>query len=68
VSERLADESNAVGLCARCCHVRLIRSDRGAIFYSCQQSETDARFSKYPRLPVLSCSGYEEKESERARS
>jgi hypothetical protein len=42
-----------------------MRSDRGSIFYFCKRSETDARFPKYPTLPVLSCAGYEEKESAR---
>jgi len=60
------DERSAVGLCARCRHVRRIRSDRGAIFYFCILSEIDPRFPKYPRLPVLSCSGYEEKEASAA--
>jgi len=48
------------GLCSSCLHVRLIRSDRGATFYLCQLSATDPRFPKYPRLPVLTCSGFEE--------
>lgn len=47
------------GLCADCVHARQIRSDRGSIFVQCQLSFTDARFPKYPRLPVLICSGYE---------
>jgi hypothetical protein len=50
----------AAGLCASCVHVRLIRSDRGATFYLCELSATDPRFPKYPTLPVLKCSGYEE--------
>jgi hypothetical protein len=39
--------------------VRMIRSDRGAVFYLCTLLAVDPRFVKYPRLPVLSCSGYE---------
>jgi hypothetical protein len=54
--------SAAAGLCASCKHVRRIRSDRGSVFYLCRLSESDSRFPKYPRLPVLSCSGYEEDE------
>jgi hypothetical protein len=38
--------------------VRTIDSARGSRFYLCRLAETDARFSKYPRLPVLSCPGY----------
>lgn len=47
-----------VGLCATCAHVRVIESRRGSRFYLCQLSEVDARFPKYPRLPVLQCIGY----------
>jgi hypothetical protein len=46
------------GLCASCQHVRLIRSDRGSVFYQCTLSASDPRFPKYPRLPVLRCEGY----------
>jgi len=44
-------------LCAACVHCRVIRTRR-SIFYMCQRSFTDARFPKYPRLPVLECIGY----------
>jgi len=46
------------GLCADCCFMRRIESDRGSIFYLCELSATDVRFPKYPRLPVLRCAGY----------
>jgi hypothetical protein len=46
------------GLCGDCAHARRIESDRGAVFFLCELSATDPRFPKYPRLPVLSCSGY----------
>jgi hypothetical protein len=48
-----------IGLCASCRHARLVQSSHGSTFYLCQQSEVDARFAKYPRLPVLKCAGYE---------
>jgi hypothetical protein len=48
-----------VGLCATCRHVRRVVSDRGSTFYMCRRSATDAAFPKYPRLPVMQCSGYE---------
>ena len=51
------------GLCADCTHARRIESDRGSVFYMCQLALTDSRFKKYPRLPVLSCAGYESKSS-----
>jgi len=50
----------SVGLCAACSHAKIIRSDRASLFYLCKVSADDPRFPKYPRLPVLSCAGYEE--------
>lgn len=47
------------GLCATCEHVRRVTSDRGSVFYLCQLSKVDPNFPKYPRLPVLACSGYQ---------
>jgi hypothetical protein len=47
------------GLCEDCIHARRIESDRGSVFLLCQLALTDSRFKKYPRLPVLSCDGYE---------
>jgi hypothetical protein len=37
----------------------MITSDKGSRFYMCLLSATDPRFPKYPRLPVLRCSGYQ---------
>ena len=47
------------GLCGRCAHVRKITSQRGSTFWLCGMSEHDARFSKYPPLPTISCPGFE---------
>ena len=47
------------GLCARCAHARRITSAKGATFVLCGRSTTDARFPKYPPLPVVRCAGYE---------
>jgi hypothetical protein len=33
----------------------------------CERAKVDARFAKYPRLPVLECPGYERREGEPAR-
>ena len=49
-----------VGLCTECLHARRVVSAKGSIFWLCAKSETDPRFPKYPRLPVLRCEGYEE--------
>ncbi len=56
-SERLR-----VGLCADCRYMKKIESARGSTFYLCQRSATDPTFPKYPRLPVLQCCGYEQKD------
>lgn len=53
-----------VGLCATCTHMQKIASDRGSTFYRCGLSDTDPRFPKYPRLPVLRCSGYRPAQTE----
>ena len=58
-AEAKRKDDSSIGLCASCRHMREIRSDRGSVFYMCQRSFTDARFPKYPRLPVVRCVGYE---------
>lgn len=50
------------GLCEDCVHSRVVESAKGSRFYLCRLSETDSRFTKYPPLPVLLCSGYEPQE------
>jgi len=47
------------GLCDRCRHARRVASDRGSVFVLCERSRTDARFPRYPRLPVVACTGFE---------
>ncbi len=47
------------GLCAECAHARRIESHRRSVFYLCCRSMSDPSFAKYPRLPVLACSGFE---------
>jgi hypothetical protein len=47
------------GLCETCAFARVVVSARGSRFVLCRLSETDARFAKYPRLPVVECLGYE---------
>ncbi len=46
------------GVCSQCLHVKLLTSDKGSVFMQCQRGLTDARFPKYPRLPVLRCAGF----------
>jgi hypothetical protein len=52
------------GLCGDCRHARPIESDRGSTFVRCELSLVDPNFAKYPRLPVLTCSGYKAKETD----
>ena len=47
-----------LGLCQSCQYARRIESDRGSTFLMCKLSFEDSRFAKYPRLPVLVCTGY----------
>ena len=55
-------ERDEVGLCAVCVHGRRIVSAKASEFWRCAKSDTDPRFPKYPRLPVLACDGYERTE------
>jgi len=47
------------GLCDRCRHQQLVPNTRGSVFSLCRRSRTDPAFPRYPRLPVLSCPGFE---------
>ena len=49
------------GLCETCKHSRTVKGAR-TMFWMCERSQTDRSFPQYPRLPVLRCRGYEEKE------
>jgi uncharacterized protein (TIGR00290 family) len=46
------------GLCATCLNKSVIVSDRGSVFYRCMLSDSHPEFPRYPRLPVLTCSGW----------
>lgn len=48
----------AIGLCLTCAHARAVVSGRGSTFWHCRLSAVDARFAKYPPLPVLRCAGF----------
>jgi uncharacterized protein YciI len=50
----------AVGLCITCRWKRATVNRRGSVFFRCARAEEDARFVRYPPLPVRSCPGYEE--------
>jgi len=51
----------SAGLCDRCARQRLIRNTRGSEFSLCELSKTDPAFPRYPRLPVVRCSGFRER-------
>ena len=57
-----ADEArrHPAGLCGRCRHHRKVGNRHGSTFYLCGRSATDARYARYPLLPVLRCEGYED--------
>lgn len=59
----LTSKTANAGLCADCVHARSVKSDRGSTFLLCELSNRDPSFPKYPRLPVLSCRGYEKRVS-----
>lgn len=48
-----------LGLCADCVNAKKIASSKGSEFLFCELSKSDPRFPKYPRLPVVSCSGFQ---------
>jgi GrpB-like predicted nucleotidyltransferase (UPF0157 family) len=60
-------ENAQAGLCSDCLHARRLESAGGSVFILCNLSFTDSCFPKYPRLPVLFCSGYRSKIGESAK-
>jgi hypothetical protein len=52
-------DNNAIGLCADCIHHTEQVSSKGSVFIRCLLAETDPRYTKYPRLPVIECTGFE---------
>ena len=54
-----AGRSLPAGLCDSCVHQRIVRNTRGSSFSLCERSRDDASYPRYPRLPVVSCRGYQ---------
>ncbi len=52
----------AAGLCDHCRHQRLVPNTRGSVFSLCERSKTDPDFPRYPRLPVTSCTGFQQRD------
>ncbi|MBI5092804.1 MAG: hypothetical protein HZB26_10225 [Candidatus Hydrogenedentes bacterium] len=58
------DALDPVGLCARCAHARQIHHPHGgAAYWRCGVSDADPKYPKYPRLPVVTCAGFEQSRS-----
>ena len=57
--DNTTSERGRVGLCADCRYMRRVESAHGSTFYFCERSTIDPNFPKYPRLPVIQCSGHE---------
>jgi len=53
------------GLCETCRHQKVIRNTRGSSFSMCERSKTDPCYPKYPRLPVVECTGFERARSDK---
>ncbi len=61
VTGDLKHTETPAGLCTHCSYVRLVTSARGSKFLLCDRSRSEPEhYAKYPRLPVASCSGYEQ--------
>jgi len=62
MNDRLRDgqaRGPSPGLCGTCVHVQRVTSARGSTFYLCRLSFLDARFPRYPPIPVVTCAGFE---------
>lgn len=46
-------------VCEFCRHVKHVVSGTGSHFLMCRKAQDDKRFPKYPRQPVLQCTGFE---------
>lgn len=58
--DRLADAGVRPGLCATCRNARLLAS-RSSVFLRCALADVDPAFPRYPRLPVIECSGFDDR-------
>ena len=56
------------GLCDSCAHQQLVRNTRGSSFSLCRRSREDPGYPRYPRLPVLTCRGFQMRAAAQADS
>jgi hypothetical protein len=47
------------GLCGACKHAKLNETRRGTVYLRCLRAAWDSTLSRYPRLPVTQCAGFE---------
>ena len=52
------------GLCGACRHAKLNETRRGTAYLRCLRAAWDPSLSRYPRLPVTECAGFERRERE----
>jgi hypothetical protein len=50
------------GLCGACRHAKLNETRRGTVYLRCTRADWDTALSRYPRLPVTHCAGFEPRE------
>ena len=50
------------GLCTACRHAKLNETLRGTAYLRCTRAAWDITLSRYPRLPVAQCGGFERRE------
>jgi hypothetical protein len=60
-------EDPAVGLCSHCRNARVQASARGPRYWRCARADRDARYLRYPPLPVRTCPGHDEGAPDRSR-
>lgn len=58
MTDRLAQLRQNAGLCGSCRQAVLRPTRRDTVYLRCGLAATDARYAKYPRLPVVTCDGY----------
>lgn len=54
-----AELGATAGLCGECVHAKINATRRGTAYLRCLRAAWDERMTRYPRLPVTSCPGFE---------
>jgi len=60
----MTDIPATAGLCADCRHAKPNQTKRGSVYLRCLRAVWDTRLVRYPRLPVITCAGFESHERE----